>query len=82
MLDDLVNNIITSLDDNGLYENTVFVFSSDNGGMLSAQVGNYPYKGNLIAPSFEIKFSTMLYMIPSIQRINKSSLISDNANRF
>ena len=60
MLDDLVDNIITSLKDNELYENTVFVFSSDNGGMLSAQVGNYPYKGNLIELSFEWELSTML----------------------
>merc|ERR1712136_474636 len=50
MLDDLVNNIITSLKDNDLYENTVFVFSSDNGGMLSAQVGNFPYKGFKTTP--------------------------------
>ena len=56
MLDDLVDNIITSLKDNELYENTVFVFSSDNGGMLSAQVGNYPYKGTFIAPIFHIEF--------------------------
>ena len=48
MLDDLVDNIITSLKDNKLYENTVFVFSSDNGGMLAAQVGNYPYRGTFI----------------------------------
>ena len=47
MLDDLVDKVITSLKDKGLYENTIFVFSSDNGGMSSAQVGNYPYKGNL-----------------------------------
>ena len=52
MLDDLVDNIITSLKDNELYENTVFVFSSDNGGMLSAQVGNFPYKGTFIALIF------------------------------
>ena len=48
MLDDLVGNIIQSLKETGLYDNTVFVFSSDNGGMLPAQVGNYPYKGTFI----------------------------------
>ena len=48
MLDDLVGKIIQSLKkDKGLYENTVFVFSSDNGGMAGAQVGNYPYRGML-----------------------------------
>ena len=60
MLDDLVDNIITSLKDNELYENTVFVFSSDNGGMLSAQVGNFPYKGTFIAPNFQFEFYTMI----------------------
>ena len=45
MLDDLIGNITQSLKKTGLYENTVFVFSSDNGGMSSAQVGNYPYRG-------------------------------------
>ena len=63
MLDDLVDNIITSLKDNELYENTVFVFSSDNGGMLSAQVGNFPYKGTLIAPIFQLEFCTMIIII-------------------
>ena len=60
MLDDLVDNIITSLKDNELYENTVFVFSSDNGGMLGAQVGNFPYKGTFIAPIFSIEYSTII----------------------
>ena len=45
MLDDLVGNIIEKLKNTGLYDNTIFVFSSDNGGMASAQVGNYPYRG-------------------------------------
>ena len=45
MLDDLVGNIIDELKNTGLYDNTIFVFSSDNGGMSSAQVGNYPYRG-------------------------------------
>ena len=45
MLDDLVGNIIEKLKNTGLYDNTIFVFSSDNGGMSSAQVGNYPYRG-------------------------------------
>jgi len=30
--------------------NTVFVFSSDNGGISSAQVGNYPYRGFKTTP--------------------------------
>ena len=45
MLDDLVGNIIDKLKNTGLYDNTIFVFSSDNGGMSSAQIGNYPYRG-------------------------------------
>ena len=45
MLDDLVGNVIEELKNTGLYDNTIFVFSSDNGGMASAQVGNYPYRG-------------------------------------
>ena len=45
MLDNLVGNITQSLKTKGLYDSTVFVFSSDNGGISSAQVGNYPYRG-------------------------------------
>ena len=78
MLDDLIGSIIESLEDNNLYENTVFVYSSDNGGWLDAMVGNFPYKGNSIAPNFKTAFSTMLIF----QRMNKSSLISDNAYRW
>ena len=48
MLDDLVDKIIKSLKDKEMYDNTVFVFSSDNGGMSAAQVGNYPYKGMIL----------------------------------
>ena len=48
MLDDLVGKIIQSLKDKGMYENTVFVFYSDNGGMSGAQVGNYPYRGMIL----------------------------------
>ena len=60
MLDDLVGKIIKSLEDNKLYENTVFVYSSDNGGWLKAMVGNFPYKGNFFAPNFQAAFSTKL----------------------
>jgi len=50
MLDDLVGNVIEKLKNTGLYDNTIFVFSSDNGGMASAQVGNYPYRGFKTSP--------------------------------
>ena len=64
MLDDLVGNIIEKLKNTGLYDNTIFVFSSDNGGMSSAQVGNYPYRGvsfdNIVMSS--VLFSNVVMM--------------------
>ena len=46
MLDDLVGNITRSLKEMGLYNNTIIVFSSDNGQASFAEVGNFPLKGN------------------------------------
>ena len=65
MLDDLVGNVIEELKNTGLYDNTIFVFSSDNGGMASAQVGNYPYRGicfeNVVMSTANIDFAQKSY---------------------
>ena len=44
-MDDAIGNITTSLKENGLYENTVIVFVSDNGGNLLEGASNYPLRG-------------------------------------
>ena len=47
-MDEAVGRMIRALKSTGEYENTIFAFSSDNGGMSGAQVGNYPYKGMIL----------------------------------
>ena len=43
-LDDVVGNVTQKLKDVGIYENTVILFSSDNGGIFGFG-GNKPLKG-------------------------------------
>ena len=43
-LDDVVGNLTQKLKDVGIYENTIIIFSSDNGGILGFG-GNKPLKG-------------------------------------
>ncbi|KAL5259356.1 hypothetical protein ACHWQZ_G009712 [Mnemiopsis leidyi] len=47
-LDDIVKSVVYTLKDSGLWENTVFIFFADNGGMLGRfSIGqiNYPLRG-------------------------------------
>ncbi len=45
-MDDYVSEIVASLKENGLYENSVIIFSSDNGGAPGqAGASNYPLRG-------------------------------------
>ena len=43
-MDDVVGNLTQKLKEVGMYDNTVIVFSSDNGGMQQL-FGNLPLKG-------------------------------------
>ena len=43
-LDDVVGNMVQKLKDIGIYDNTIIIFSGDNGGD-SRLVGNLPLKG-------------------------------------
>ena len=44
-MDDLVGSLINDLKANGMYEDSVILFSSDNGGMLNLGATNYPLTG-------------------------------------
>ena len=46
-LDDVVGNVTKSLKDLGMYEDTIIIFSSDNGGIKENRKGNLPLKGNV-----------------------------------
>lgn len=43
-LDDLVGQVVNGLEENELYNNTVIIFSSDNGGLKGTN-GNTPLRG-------------------------------------
>ena len=46
--DDSVGQIVAKLKDKGMYDNSVIVFISDNGG-LASQSSNYPLRGQKIS---------------------------------
>lgn len=43
-LDDGIGQVITALKETGQYENTVIIFTSDNGGLLKDEANNGPYR--------------------------------------
>ena len=45
-MDDVVGNLIQTLKDVGIYDNTIVIFSSDNGG-VQGMFGNTPLRGNI-----------------------------------
>ena len=47
-LDDVVGNITRCLKDQKMYNNTIIIFSSDNGGIKQNKEGNWPLKGDYI----------------------------------
>ena len=59
-MDSLIGNLTQELKDNNLYENTIFIFISDNGGALNEAASNLPlregkgtvYEGGIRTPSF------------------------------
>ena len=44
-MDDVVGNVTESLKEAGLYENSVIIWFSDNGGPLSFGASNFPLRG-------------------------------------
>ena len=52
-LDIIIGNITTKLKTNGLWNNTLIVFSSDNGGEINLDetaANNYPFRGAKFVP--------------------------------
>ncbi|XP_069103673.1 arylsulfatase B-like isoform X1 [Argopecten irradians] len=47
-MDDLVGNVTAALKENGMYDDTLFVFTADNGGWTQFHGNNYPLRGGKI----------------------------------
>ncbi|OWF52332.1 arylsulfatase B-like [Mizuhopecten yessoensis] len=47
-MDDLVGNVTAALKENGMYDETLFVFTADNGGWPLFHGNNYPLRGGKI----------------------------------
>lgn len=45
-LDEGVGKVVEALKEAGIYDNTLIVFSTDNGGQASKGASNYPLRGN------------------------------------
>ena len=59
-MDDFIGNVTEELKANGLYDNTIIIFISDNGGAVNLGASNAPlkggkgeiYEGGIRTPSF------------------------------
>ena len=70
-LDDVVGNVTQKLKDIGIYENTIIIFSSDNGA-IDGYGGNIPLKG---FPFNFVKFKCMIIYIIVDDGIHRLSYI-------
>ena len=53
-MDDVVGNVTESLKEAGLYENSVIIWFSDNGGPLSFGASNFPLRGEKVGFHFKL----------------------------
>ena len=54
-MDDFVGTLVQSLKNQGMYEDTVIIFSSDNGGLVDAGgASNLPLKGHSVWKSLKM----------------------------
>ena len=56
-MDDVVGNVTESLKEAGLYENSVIIWFSDNGGPVSFGASNFPLRGT--KEGFQFNFNEM-----------------------
>jgi len=45
-MDAAIGEVVAELENNGMMENTVIIFTSDNGGQSKVGASNYPFRGN------------------------------------
>ena len=45
-LDESIGEVVQSLTDENMYDNTVIIFSTDNGGNVNSGASNFPFRGN------------------------------------
>ena len=77
MLDEFIGNVEQKLKDTGLYNNTVLIFSSDNGGDRKFG-GNKPLKGNIQVHCSKIMYSLNIMYHIKIAYINETFILSQD----
>ena len=59
-LDDAVGKIVETLDETNMMENTLIVFTTDNGGNVVAGGNNFPLRGSKVLFPLECELLTFI----------------------